>query len=218
MTLNNDLSYQNLGLTSLEQIPDDVKRLDISNNLINSLSGIPKGVEELRCSSNYIGTLKPLHSLSNLRSLGCSYTHIKNLKGLPPSIKKIVASFTQLESLEGMPNDMETLYASYCKIKNVKHCTNVKVLDISANLLENIDDLPEGIETLCISNNPTLSSCPQSLPSTLKIFRCSGCVNLPPAIYDLLPNTIKLVECSKNNHENCIQIQRLKSSHVEIVY
>jgi hypothetical protein len=217
MSLYNELSFHGIGISSFDGVPFNVKRLDISNNLFSSLEGIPDIVEELRCSSNRIDMLKPLNNLNNLRSLGCSYTHIRNFEGLPNNVKKIVASFTLLDSLKGMPDDMDILYASYCKLTNVDYCKKVKNLDISANILETIDGLPDGIETLCISNNYTLRSVPKELPSTLKIFRCSGCINLPLKIYDILPDTIKLVECSKNNHENSMEILNLKSKGVEII-
>lgn len=193
-------------------------RIDLSNSKLTSLESTPLNVEELRISSNKISDLYFLKNMSKLRSLGCSYTHITSFEGCPQSVSKIVACFTLLNTLKGLPKELDILYASNAKITNTKYCPKIKNLDLSGNILEDIEDLNDDIEILCICNNPTLKKIPSKLPSSLKIFRCSGCTSLPSSIYNLLPDSIELVECSKNNHENTPEVKNLILKGVEVIF
>lgn len=212
------VAYSNY-LSDFEGLPSTIKRLDISNNNYTSLDGCPESIEELRCSKNKIVSLNGLANLTKLRSLGCSHTHIVSFVGCPQSVIKIVAAFTKLETLIGCPKTMDILYASYNKIRNLEYCPSAKILDLSCNLLVNINGLPDDVEEFCISNNFDLREMPSSLPLTLRTFRCSGCLNLNVNIYSLMPAKIVLVECCKNPFHDFSNdwLQRLSLLGVEII-
>lgn len=214
------LKLDNIGLTSFRGCPahiteiqasrnqlrdfegiSQVTRLDISRNLYTDLTGCPTSIVELRCSSNKIVSLQGLALCHALRSLGCSYTHITSFAGCPAQVRKIVAAFTFITSLYGCPSTLDILYASYGRLSTLEHCPIAHILDVSCNLLTDIDNIPLGVVELIISNNPLLCQPPVSLPTTLQVLRFSSCEQLHPDIWSVLPTSLVLIECSKNHYE-----------------
>lgn len=179
-------------------------RIDVSNLGLDDLSHIPSSVTELRCSKNQITSLKSLEHLAGLTNLGCSFTHVENFLGCPSTIKKIVAAFCKISSFQGLPNKMDILYVSYNRLTSFEFCPSVTILDVSCNLFQQIDFIPEGIQELCLSNNHLLRELPKKWPKSLKILRLSGCAEISDESYESIPSSLSILEVSKNS-ERCLK-------------
>lgn len=142
-------------------------------------------------------------SETNLASLGCSYTHVKTLKGvIGPSTQKVVMYHAFLESLEGFEDTekVEIAYLGFNRIrafrvqdakihridvldlvgnpiKNLTHCPPCRELIVSATLISNLVGCPEGVEIIRCGHSTHLLSL-EGCPSTVKIIECSCSPNL----------------------------------------
>ena len=77
---NGKLDISNLGLTSLEGIPNGVTKLDCSHNQLTSLEGCPEGVSRwLYCHHNQLTTLEGIPN--GVTYLNCSHNRLTSLEG-----------------------------------------------------------------------------------------------------------------------------------------
>jgi len=141
------LSFQNL--TTIPQLDDNIKQLDISYNKIKDLTNLPSNLEYLNCSHNNITEISNLPA--TLKTLVCSYNQIKNIV-IPPNLKR--------------------LNCMYNEIKDIIFTDELEFININHNYLSNISSLPSTLKVLLCSNN-LLTFLPSTLPPYLHIINCA---------------------------------------------
>jgi hypothetical protein len=75
-------------ITEILNLPQSLKKLECSNNLLSSLSNLPQGIVEVNVSHNMITKLD-LKQLSKLQKLNCSWNRLNTLNDIPDSITDI---------------------------------------------------------------------------------------------------------------------------------
>lgn len=192
-----ELRFQGNRLTSWKGFPSCATRVDVSRNKLTDLVGMPADCTELRVSNNPLKSLKGCSS--SLRSIGCSFTHLQSFEGCGENVTDVVAASCLISSWKGIPQkQMNKVYASYNRLKTCKSAPAARHLDISCNMLESTNGLPQaGIIELNVSNNllRDIDFCP---PTVTKL-RASG--NRLVEVTSLSP-ALELLEISKNSLRN----------------
>lgn len=182
-----DLNLSGNPQLDLTSIPDHIVSVDISECGLRDLTGLPASVRNLRCSRNRITSLEPLRD-TLLSSLGCSYNHLRSLRGCPQSVRTIVCVSNFLESLDGLPAAMHKLYVSYNCLERVV-APPMDILDCSCNRLTTLEGVAPTTELICSYNRLTsLAGCPKNA----KILRISG---NPLENFDEMPKNLEILEC-----------------------
>ncbi len=97
------------GLSSLPALPDSLKTLEISNNILTSLPALPEGMLALSCIHNKLSTLPALPS--TLTTLSCGYQTIV-LPALPDNLQNLYCQQGGLTSLPALPLHLKTLFCN----------------------------------------------------------------------------------------------------------
>lgn len=122
-------------ITSIANLPQSLRILKCSNQLLLSLFDLPVFLEELDCDYNYLREF--------------SGKNVKNLK-------KLMISHNRLENLDELPSTLEELYCTNNKLKllNLEELNNLKVLHVSENTALVIENVPTGIVDFQSDNSP----------------------------------------------------------------
>lgn len=136
--------------------------------------------------------------MTDMTSIGASYSHIKSLKNIVnKSTNKIIMYHTLLESLDGLEQSdgIDLAYLGFNRIKSFssqdQNIKKINVLDLVGNPIESLEYCPP-CDILIISSTriKNLFGCPEDV----KIIRCghscfieslAGC-----------PKSVKIIECS----------------------
>lgn len=173
-------------------LPPTMKKLLLSNNQFEEFpdeffSGTQ--LESLLLDSNSISDLDDLGNLPDslthlvLDGNEINYANISNI--LKPNLKILSMNATGMMSLEDIefPESLEKLSLVHnfiSQISNVKFGDNLKVLDLSSNILTSlhfIDDnvvIPDNLQTLNLEANAFKSLYDFDLPSNLKELNAGG--------------------------------------------
>ena len=126
--------FESGDITSVRNIPTQVTRLQISNNLLTHLEDLPESLTVLDAEKNGLRELD-LSYLSNLKSVNVSDNALVALR-LPPGIETLNCDNNQLAEL-----DLEGL-------------ETLKTLNCNGNPLISITNFQDNIETFKMENNP----------------------------------------------------------------
>ncbi|ARF08588.1 hypothetical protein Catovirus_1_638 [Catovirus CTV1] len=230
-------------LRPLCKLPDSIKYLDISffeNNLIKW----PKSLKELRIGStdhcsNISDSLEELpDGLENL------YIHKSleyQIKKLPNALKSFfVSRYIRNSDLTNLPENLLDLNIgincfpkkkiifpdNLIKIKIDIYGLNQKLefgqklkqllcLKVSGEFNQNIDDLPDSIETLCLSR--TFDMPISKLPSSLRKLKITNAKYNHRIKIDILPKNLKSIKVSGRLAESLYDLSRLRPD-IKVVY
>jgi hypothetical protein len=122
-------------ITSIRNIPQSVKLLNCSNQLLIDLFELPIFLEELHCDYNYLTEFSG-----------------KNVKKL----RKLHISNNRLENLDELPEYLEELYCTNntLTLLNLAGLKNLKTLHVSENPALVIEHVPEGLVDFKSDNSP----------------------------------------------------------------
>jgi E3 ubiquitin-protein ligase SspH2 len=113
-------------ITKLENLPDNLTKLNCSNNLITKLENLPNNLTLIYCSDNEITKLENLPN--KLVNLDCSYNKIAKLGNLPNKLTFLNCSNNLITKFEILPNNLIEL-----------ECYNNKYLYISKKYAQKFD-------------------------------------------------------------------------------
>ena len=99
------MSFYDQGITSLPDLPPNLKVLYCHHNNLTSLPPLPDGLEVLWCRDNQITSLPPLPA--TLIDLDCSDNQITSLPPLPKKLQQLNCSFNQLTTLPFLPYHLQ---------------------------------------------------------------------------------------------------------------
>ncbi|MBF2042302.1 T3SS effector E3 ubiquitin ligase YopM, partial [Yersinia pestis] len=91
-------------LTELPELPQSLKSLLVDNNNLKALSDLPPLLEYLGVSNNQLEKLPELQNSSFLKIIDVDNNSLKKLPDLPPSLEFIAAGNNQLEELPELQN------------------------------------------------------------------------------------------------------------------
>ena len=122
-------------ITSIRNIPQSVKLLHCSDQMLIDLFDLPIFLEELHCDYNYLTEFSG-----------------KNVKKL----RKLHISNNRLENLDELPEYLEELYCTNNSLTllNLSGLTNLKILHVSENPALVIEHVPEGLVDFQSDNSP----------------------------------------------------------------
>lgn len=192
------LIFENLNITHLPPLPNDVTHLYIRNTNIIRISEIPNTVIALSIVENkklYIinklpndldylkllgnkklGIIPPLPSKLKIFYLWRS-PYLESLHSFPESVKNINLGDNNFVELPPLPKNLEVLSCLNNNLSKLPHLPSSLVeLYCNSNNLTNMPELPPNLKVLYCSDN-LFSEFPP-LPQTLIRFECKGCPNL----------------------------------------
>lgn len=122
-------------ITGLQNVPDDLKSLSCSQQLLIELENLPPSLETLNIHNNYLKTLD-LDRCKKLKVLNISHNHV--------------------DKIENMPASLEELYCDNNEIKllDLRPVQQLRVLHISNNKAVIIENLPPSLVDFKSENNP----------------------------------------------------------------
>lgn len=122
-------------ITSIKNLPESVRSLTCSRNLLISLEGLPRDLETLICEDNYLG-----------RFDGAATQKIKVLH----------LSDNKLVEIENLPKDLEELHVNnnQLRVLNLEYCPSLRSLHASNNPMLIIEHVPESLVDLQSENSP----------------------------------------------------------------
>ncbi|HHN8624693.1 TPA: leucine-rich repeat domain-containing protein, partial [Escherichia fergusonii] len=118
------LNLDNLGLSSLPELPDSLTVLFARNNQLTTLPELPDSLTVLFASNNQLTTLQELPD--SLKHLDVSNNQLTTLPELPDSLTKLDVSNNKLTNLPELP-------------------ASLKILDVGANQLTDLPELPPSL-------------------------------------------------------------------------
>lgn len=86
-------------ITEIINLPQSLKKLECSRNLLSSLLNLPRSIVEINVSHNMITTLD-LKPLLKLEKLNCSWNRLNSLSELPDSITDIIANNNNIVEID----------------------------------------------------------------------------------------------------------------------
>ena len=124
-------------VTNLFNIPDSVKIIECSNQMLNELRNLPLQIEKIDVSDNMLQSFDAT-DLSNLSELNISYNELIQLKNLPESLVYLNIESNQLRNID------------LAETPNLKHlvCSNNPILLLSK--------VPPSLTKIEMENNPFL--------------------------------------------------------------
>jgi hypothetical protein len=132
-------------ITEIINLPQSLKKLECSRNLLSSLLNLPHGIVEINASHNMITNLDLKH-LSKLEKLNCSWNRLNSLSELPDSIIDInvnnnVISEIDLSGLLYLES-LDCTYNTGITLKNVPSGIDLNV-DTKGGSKKNEDEVNE---------------------------------------------------------------------------
>jgi len=184
----------NIGLSTLQQLPNSLQYLDCKANLLSTWPSLPNSLHYLDCSMNInISTLPPLPN--SLLSFICENNNILSLPLLPNSLQHLHCGGNNITTLPSLPDSIKSLKCWFNNLTILPILpVGLKVLDCSGNNLVIWPQIPSSLLDLdCISTN--ISTLPQ-LPNSLQHLHCghNNLTTLPT-----LPDSLQFFSCQGNN-------------------
>lgn len=129
------ISFEKGEITTIKNLPQSLRVLVCSNQLLIELFDLPAFLEEIVCEYNYMS--------------GFSGENVKNLK-------KLNISHNRLETLDQLSNNLEELYCTNNKLKllNLEGLDKLRVLHVSENPTLVIEHVPASLVDFKSDNSP----------------------------------------------------------------
>jgi hypothetical protein len=120
----NKLFFRDGELTSLKNIPENIKLIECPHNLIKELGDLPGSLTHLDIRENYIKTLD-LKKASSLSVLHCEHNALENIHNIPPTLEELYIDNNNMNilDLDGL-NKLRILHASNNHVLIVKNKPN----------------------------------------------------------------------------------------------
>jgi uncharacterized repeat protein (TIGR01451 family) len=179
-------------LTSLPQLPSNLKVLSCGSNPLVNLPNLPTDLEALLCSNSQLTTLPALPS--NLKKLYCDNNDLTTLPTLPSTLTALFCDYNSLTSLPSLPTGLTNFDCSYNNLTALPILpAGIQELFCSYNNLNFIPNFPDSLKKLFCQHN-SLASFPVFPPLLNEIFCYNNNLTYLPA----LPNGLYSLSCENN--------------------
>ena len=135
--LVNSIILKNGSATSIKNIPETVKYINIESNLIDTLEDLPKDLETLHIQNNYLKEID-ISYLTKLEKLYLDSNRLEKLEKIPPNLKELSVCYNKLNEI------------------NLEGVDNLQILNVSENPISIIENLPEKIVEFTHENTPSI--------------------------------------------------------------
>jgi hypothetical protein len=152
---NNDLAplvLDDLDLTEVPDLPENVLVLSLAGNKLKSLENLPKSLKVLDLESNNIGNntvLKIDHLPNTLESLKISNNNIQNITNLPTSLTHLEAVNCSINYIRAFPKNMKQIVLKQNNLEEIPPLPNsLQLLDIEMNPIKELGRIPRTVTVL----------------------------------------------------------------------
>ena len=198
------ISFIDMGLVELGELPPNLTHLDVYGNLLELLPAMPTTLVELNCAANLLKLIPRLPS--GLINQYCNTNRLKFIPRLPLLLVRFACSENLLYHLP-----------------EVAHLVYLDFLYCDSNRLAYLPILPGSITSLCCGRNP-MRFLPEDLPDGLTNLNCNNAMlerlpalpanliwlnvegnrltripTLPPTLWDLSVSNNRLVAIPQLN-------------------
>ena len=135
--LVNSIILKNGSITSIKNIPETVKYINIESNLIDTLEDLPKDLETLHIQNNYLKEID-ISYLTKLEKLYLDSNRLEKLEKIPPNLKELSVCYNKLNEI------------------NLEGVDKLQILNVSENPISIIENLPEKIVEFTHENTPSI--------------------------------------------------------------
>lgn len=204
------LTFCNLPLSSLPELPANLISLMLNYSGLTTLPALPRCLERLDVACNKLTTLPELPQY--LQLLDASDNRLTQLPELPSGVKVLNVSYNSLTALPTLPQGTETLTAKDNRLTETPELPeSLSVLDLSNNLLTELSALPHSLTHLNAGNNH-LTEPPRLLPQSLESINLffNQITEFPPSLpsslrrFNLMSNQLsRLPESILRLHHSC---------------
>jgi hypothetical protein len=126
--------------------------LDLNNLDLTSLPKLPDNLKKLNCSHNKLARLPTL--TDNLNLLFCDNNKLTTLPKLPDSLELLICNKNKLTELPKLPDNLEELFCHHNKLTRLPTLPNsLRILLCDNNKLTTLPKLPDSLEDLYCNNN-----------------------------------------------------------------
>lgn len=136
-------------ITTLDNLPNNIKIINCSCNKIQEFTKLPKKLVELNCDVNFIKNLDILKDNLELTNLSCSRNLLTELNFLPKNLKYLICN------LNNLPKYLNELECNDNLIENLDSLPSELIkLSCCINNIKSLDNLPKNIKKLTLLRNP----------------------------------------------------------------
>jgi len=151
--VEDELDLSGLELTSLPDLPANLKILNCGFNKLIKLPKLPDTLLELYCGNNKLTSLPDLPK--GLQTLVCNHNELTSLPELPNGLQNLNCKFNKLTSLPDLPNSLQELVCYQNELTNLPELPNtLEILDFETNRITNLPILPRNLKHLVCHTNP----------------------------------------------------------------
>jgi hypothetical protein len=122
----NSITFIKGDITNIRNVPENMRTLNISNNLLIEITHLPKKLRNLDVKNNYISQLD-LKQTPNLEELDCGDNELTEIFNIPETLTSLLCSRNKLRKI------------------NLKQAKQLKILHISNNPSVIIENVPENM-------------------------------------------------------------------------
>lgn len=154
-------------LRSLNNFPEKLTHVDCSNNQIEYLPDVGHHIQYFVCNNNMLSEF--LCFPNSTKKIYYSNNSVKYIRYLPRYLQYLDISSNYITVImDYLPYTLTHLFVNDNKLMhlpNISTCTQLKHVDISKNIFEEVPDFPPNIDVLNISEN-----CIDHVPDHIKYY------------------------------------------------
>ena len=159
------LSCKNNNLTSIPDLPNQLKTLNLRSNNISNINPLPQSVLDVDLRNNSLVSVPEFPN--QIETLKLCFNNFSNIPNLPDSLRVLYFAYNNLVGLPTLPPNTEQVLCYNNQIENIEFIPeSIETFRVQNNNISILPDIPSGIQTLDISNNPII--CVNNYPSQLE--------------------------------------------------
>ena len=159
------LSCKNNNLTSIPNLPNQLKTLNLRSNNISNIYPLPESLLDVDLRNNSLVTVPEFPN--QVETLKLCFNNFSNIPNLPDSLRVLFFAYNSLVGLPTLPPKTEQVLCYNNQIENIELIPeSIQIFRVQNNNISILPDIPSGIQTLDVSNNPI--SCVNNYPSHLE--------------------------------------------------
>jgi len=159
------LSCKNNNLTSIPDLPPQLKTLNLRSNNISNINPLPQSVLDLDLRNNSLVNVPEFPN--QIETLKLCFNNFSNIPNLPDSLRVLFFAYNNLVSLPTLPPKTEQVLCYNNQIEYIELIPEtIEIFRVQNNNIIILPDIPSGIQTLDVSNNPII--CVNNYPSHLE--------------------------------------------------
>jgi len=139
------LNISNNNIEKIENLPQSITYLDISHNRIDRIENLPQSIKHLNIGRNYIKEIENLPQ--SITYLDIYENEIRKIENLPQNIIYLdISENVKIKKIENLPQSITKLYIRFCDITDLQPLLPFIKKGIDYNIEENpIENPPDEV-------------------------------------------------------------------------